>query len=288
MYKNILLFYKRSAYEIYFLSNNRSLAFFKNKNTSFQMKKFIKAHQEHYASLEKIETILKKNGANYNKYIRGSKHIHFEKYDLILSVGGDGTYLEAARNAISQPVIGINSSPNFSIGKLCAVTSLNFKVILKKLLKNSLVIRNTCRLELRSNAIENPIIFVNDILISHMNPAAMSRYRIKIRGQEEDQKSSGLWIATPSGSTGAIHSAGAKCLSRLNNKFLYKPRELYNDYESKYIFKGGVLSGRSSINVLSLMRKGKIYIDGAHFTIPFSMGDQIVIKISRNPLKTII
>ena len=48
------------------------------------------------------------------------------KFDFIISVGGDGTLLEAARGATNQILFAINSDPKWSVGRLCNATSENF------------------------------------------------------------------------------------------------------------------------------------------------------------------
>ena len=42
---------------------------------------------------------------------------------------------------------------------------------------------------------------INDVLIAHKNPAATSRYLLELNKTKEEQRSSGIWIATPMGST---------------------------------------------------------------------------------------
>ena len=68
---------------------------------------------------------------------------------------------------------------------------------------------------------------LNDILVCHHNPGAMSRYFLTVEGTREEQRSSGVWIATAAGSSGGLHSAGGKVLTQKSKEFQYRPRELY-------------------------------------------------------------
>ncbi|MCK5083849.1 MAG: hypothetical protein KAR31_13150, partial [Candidatus Omnitrophica bacterium] len=67
----------------------------------------------------------------------------------------------------------------------------------------------------------------------------------------------------------------------------YMPRELYRGGKWKYLLTGGILSSRQSIMVTSLMRKGKIFVDGTHLEIPFPLGTSIKVTLSPYPVKTI-
>ena len=60
---------------------------------------------------------------------------------------------------------------------------------------------------------------LNDILICHHNPGAMSRYYLTVGRVREEQRSSGVWIATAAGSSGGLHSAGGKVLPRKIKNF---------------------------------------------------------------------
>ena len=52
---------------------------------------------------------------------------------------------------------------------------------------------------------------LNDALLVTDCPAATAKYVIQNEGRAQKQFSSGVWISTAAGSTGAIHSAGSSC-----------------------------------------------------------------------------
>jgi NAD+ kinase len=142
-------------------------------------------------------------------------------------------------------------------------------------------------LRVRLNGRIYPANILNDILICNKNPAAMSHYYLIIDGCREEQRSSGMWIATSAGSTGAIHSAGGKILPLTSDKFQYMPRELCGKIGKSCHFLGGVIPGTQILNLTSLMNAGMIYIDGAHVKIPFPFGTKISIAKSPYPLRMI-
>ena len=247
MFKKALVLYKVSNYEIYFLNKNSSLFGKKNKDIENITKRFNEAHTAHYETLEIVEGILSEHKINYKKSPRG-KTINWHNYDLIITVGGDGTFLEASRMITDQLLIGVNSDVKRSVGKLCTCNSKTFKGIILNLLKKKYRIKKLHRLQIEKN---NKVVSsncLNEVLICHSNPAAMSRYFLDINGVEEEQYSSGIWIATPCGSTGAINSAGGKQVNKYKRMFQFLPRELYDCKGKQYSLTGGIANGSSVIS----------------------------------------
>jgi NAD+ kinase len=265
--KNVLLFYKKSMYKIYFQERPGSFGV-KNKSVvKKELERFQKAHDEHYATLEHVELTLKKHKINFKKSYRGQA-VNYDAHDLVITVGGDGTFLEAARSANKNMLWGVNSSLSYSVGNFCTGNINNFDEMLERILKKNFKIKKHHRLRIEMDD-HKSIDCLNDVLISHSNPAAMNRYILTVGQIKEEQRSSGVWIVTPSGSSGAIHSAGGKKISHTARKIQYQPRELYWGGNWKYRLTGGILSERQSVKVTSLMRQGKIYVDGTHLEVPF-------------------
>ncbi|RWS22351.1 NAD kinase domain-containing protein 1-like protein, partial [Leptotrombidium deliense] len=92
--------------------------------------------------------------------------------DLIVTTGGDGTYLMAASKVLSRnkPVIGVNSDPSRSIGYLCLPPNYtsNFKEALKKLKNGEFewTYRQRIKVTLHSeDAMDDPIELHNQMLL---------------------------------------------------------------------------------------------------------------------------
>jgi len=286
VFKKVLLVYKKSAYSIYFMERRIQMAKGQKANVQKEIKRFKKAHDEHYAALRKIEHILNKHGIDYTKCSRGRK-INYAKFDLIITLGGDGTFLEASRNIKDQVVIGINSALSYSVGKLCIGNIKNFEKIIRHITEQKFTLNHWPRLRLKLEGHVRPIDCVNDILICHSNPAAVSRYYLKIGKLKEEQRDSGLWISTAAGSSGAIKSAGGKLFKNEEKKMQYMPRELYYGFSKKYRHKGGVLRAGQRVAITSLMRSGMIYVDGTHYELKFPFNHTLNVAFSPNPLRTI-
>ncbi len=280
--KNVLVLYKKSSYSIYF--RHPSSSFKKRGVAPLEIARFKKNHQKHSQSLHTVENVLKKTGLNYTKVSRGGK-VDFNRFDLIISVGGDGTFMEAARGSTGQIILGVNSDPLWSVGRFCSATAGTFEAVLLKFLLGKGLVRTLQRLKLQVG--EQDAHVLNDILVCHHNPGAMSRYYLTVGKTKEEQKSSGIWIATAAGSSGAIRSAGGRLLPVESAKIQYKPRELYSGGGDFYKLRGSVLLSKIKLQVTSLMREGFVFVDGSHVCFPFDFGETITVSRSSYPIKVV-
>lgn len=245
------------------------------------------ARQAHARTLEIVQRTLREARIPYKAIYQARKH-DYTPYSLILSVGGDGTFLEAARQMLPhQTILGVNSDPQRSVGSFCTATAQTFQTILRQILTKKACVVRLNRLQLKLNGRRLGLNVVNDLLITHERPAAMSRYWLQVGSRQEEQRSSGLWISTAAGSTGAIQSAGGKVLNRRLQVIQYKPRELYQALGLRYRLKGGVVVPKRPLRVGSLMRKGLICVDGEHVRIPFCYGDLLEIVKAPSGLRVV-
>ncbi len=284
--KNVLIVYKRSPYEIYFLTRESTMFGKQKAILEKELRRFTATHQNHYATLKVIKETLRKLKVNYKIIGRGEKE-DYSAFDLIVSVGGDGTFLEVARGVTRQLVLGVNSDPSRSVGRFCCANKDNFPDIFTKVFRKKAKVTILSRLQVRKSGLKKAYHILNDCLICHKNPAAMSRYYLTVGGITEEQRSSGVWIATAAGSTGAIHSAGGKILPPARSEFQYKPRELYRGFSFRYSLTGGIIPAAKQVKVESLMRNGTVFLDGAHVHLPLSYGEALTVSHSPEPLRVI-
>ncbi len=257
-----------------------------NRRDQRRQKQALEAHTK---TLEHVQQVLKSFGISYEAAYR-SNRLDETPFDGVIAVGGDGTFLEAARGVRShQWIFGVNSDPARSVGSFCAATRATFKKVLKQFLDGEGRVGKLERLLLDLNGTPLGIQVLNDILITHRTPAAMSRYRLQVGRIKEEQRSSGLWIATAAGSTGAIRSAGGRVLPSESPLVQYRPRELYRGPRFRYRLTGGAISLKEQpIQVSSLMQEGLICVDGDHRTFPFGYGDLLSMKRSPYPLQAVV
>jgi NAD+ kinase len=285
-FRNVLLVYKKSAYDIHFGKyRHPSLARLYRAGDP-QLAHFERSHYVHYGTLETVRALLKKKKMVVRAVSRGEVP-SARGFDLVLSVGGDGTFLEAARRTGGEPILGVNSDPAHSVGRFCTADRRSFPELLERVLVGRARIRRLARLAMKLNGRPLGAPVLNDVLVCHMNPAAMSHYVISVRGRREQHRGSGIWIATAAGSTGASHSAGGRPLPLESNRFLYWPRELYRGHRLAYRLKGGVLPSAGHLTLRSLMPEGMIYPDGAHARHAFGYGDILEVGCSKVPLSVL-
>ena len=126
--------------------------------------------------------------------------------DLIIVFGGDGTLLGAARKFISNktPILGINLG---TVGFLTDVNIENFGSVIKDVLNGDYVLEERSLVE--ASFLDQEVFGLNEVLIHSGSYAQLMRYRLIIDGRTVyEQRSDGLIVATPTGSTAYALSAG--------------------------------------------------------------------------------
>ncbi len=270
----VLLIYKRSALSVSGKLSDRLR----------HARRFMVNHRVHYATLHAIETILKKYGIKYHKRSRGHQ-TSYKPYNIVITVGGDGTLLEAARALNNRQILlGVNSDPGWSVGQFCSAHAGNFEQALKALLagRSKTIRLYKLKLKLNDGKKTRSIECLNDVLICHANPGAMSRYELVIGKRVEDHRSSGIWFSTAAGSTGAMLSAGGHKMPLDSRDIQYKPREFYHAKGIHNQLTGGLIPRAGKAKLVSFMPYGRIFVDGAHIKFPFTYGSKAELSSSPN------
>jgi NAD+ kinase len=126
--------------------------------------------------------------------------------DLIIVFGGDGTLLGAARKfiEIEIPILGINMG---AVGFLTDVNIENFESVIKDIFNGNYIFEERSLVE--AGFSDQEIFGLNEVLIHSGSYAQLMRYRLLIDGKTVyEQRSDGLIVATPTGSTAYALSAG--------------------------------------------------------------------------------
>ncbi len=282
----VLVVYKESTYSRY-SSSEKIVRGFKKRNYWAVLKG---SHDKHNRTLMGVCGVLKAAGFEVTRVFRNRvetlKNVD-EKFQFAVSVGGDGTFLDASHRIKNIPLLGVNSDPLQSVGRLSGSRLENFPKILKAYLNGRLKPILVSRLEFFLNGKKSEWKVLNDLLICTANPAGTSRYILKVGPQKEAQMSSGVWVGTAAGSTAAIYSAGGRVLPADGKRFQFVAREVYQKkYGPRRLLKG-LLSPNQTLEMISYMREGLIFIDGANLVVPFRVGDKLKVRISSQPLKVI-
>ena len=284
----VILFHKRSTYQLRAVEYHdpRFVELLEQEHAAVRLVK--KSHSEHTATLDKLNQELKERKISFKTQARSSLTDKIEDIDLLIAVGGDGTFLDASHYLDKVPILGVNSALSTSFGHFCLANEHNFGSILDQIEAQVLAPVNLMRLAIFVNGKALPFFALNEVLIAHKSPAATSRYIISANNLEENQLSSGVWIATASGSTGSIRAAGGQVLPITAQQFQFYVRELcIRPTEKKQLLKC-VLEADQEIRFISQIRQGTIFIDGQHIEYPITVGDEILIKPSENNLSAFV
>lgn len=283
--RNALVVYKKSVFEIFHVKRMAQPETPLPAPTPELLKHFRNCHDVHYRSLDAVGKALSHYQIPYCVADR-KRTMSYDPFDLIITVGGDGTLLNAQAHVTNQLVLGVNSNPEVSVGRFCCVGPTELPKALDLLVKGQADVRLLNRMSIAAGQ-ARAILALNDLLICHRNPAAMSHYTLTAGRVTEHQRSSGIWVSTAAGSTGAIQSAGGKPMPLLSRDLQYKPRELYWKKNRPYKLSGGRVSGSTGMSVTSHMEDGMIYVDGSRVVIPFTYGKRVSIKSSKNRLQVV-
>ncbi len=129
-----------------------------------------------------------------------------DQIDVLIVFGGDGTLLGAARNFITSdiPLLGINLG---TLGFLTDINIENFESIIQDILQGNYEIEE--RSLVSANFLDKTLFGLNEIVIHSGSYAQLMRYQLSVDDKPVyEQRSDGLIIATPTGSTAYALSAG--------------------------------------------------------------------------------
>lgn len=284
----VLIVFKKSTFQLQAIEHREPRFLKLLEEGHATLSKVKTAHSEHYETLEFIQGELKRRNIEFSEVARADLGENVNDVDLVISVGGDGTFLDASHAVSKVPLLGVNSSRSSSFGHFCLANDENLVDILNKIESGDLKPSPILRLELSLNGSVLPEPVLNEVLVCHSNPAGTSRYFIEINGEVEEQRSSGVWIGTPAGSTGALKSAGGEILPIVSGQYQYIVREAWTRPRQHFKLTRGLLGRDDKIKMTSNMRTGALYIDGQHIDYSFSLGDELFITAARDDLQAFV
>ena len=160
-----------------------------------------------FLAKQEINLFIDESSKYKNKSIENKDHKSFtDIVDLIIVFGGDGTLLNSARQYLEYeiPILGVNMG---NVGFLTDIKVDNFDESLKAILNGAYKIEERNLVSAQYN--ENHIYGLNEVVIHSGAYAQLMRYRLNVNSKVVyEQRSDGLIIATPTGSTAYALSAG--------------------------------------------------------------------------------
>ncbi|MDH3201230.1 MAG: NAD(+)/NADH kinase [Myxococcales bacterium] len=283
MRPRVLVVYKKSTYQRYAGRDQERLQeLIDNRDVSVEG--LLEEHQIHQETLRRAKKALRELGARAVLRYR-PEPMPEEPWDLIVTLGGDGTLLWASHLAgAGTPMLAINSAPDTSVGYFCAGDGHDVGEVLAAALAGRLKTHRLCRMRVEMGEQVVSTRVLNDALYCHQSPAATSRYVLEHGGEKERQMSSGVWVSPAAGSTAAIRSAGGKVLPIGSQKIQFVVREPYRGTANKYLLVKGLVGPGDDLRITSRMTRGQIFLDGTQKVHSVSIGQQIRLTLSEEPL----
>lgn len=149
-----------------------------------------------------------------------------EKSDIVISVGGDGTFISAAHivKFSQKPLIGINLG---KVGFLADIETDNFERKLENILNGNFRCVKRMVFEVkhfRNGKMSGKYNAINDIFFNRLNIPKLSSFSLFYGGDFiTDYISDGIIIASPSGSTAYSLAAGGPIVSPDMNAIIITP-----------------------------------------------------------------
>ena len=265
--RDVLVVYKRSSFEIYGASPDAAVQeYMSSGSPDVDLMRLSRDAQAR--TLETVTRELGRRGVRVETLFRGDLRPILGR-DLVVAVGGDGTFLEVSHYVGDTEILGVNSDPRGSTGFFCSATAEGFAATLDAL--DRLPRTRLHRVEVVRDDVVLPELVLNDILLAHANPAATTRYRLTVDGRTSTHKSSGLLVCTAAGSSAWMYEEGGALMPLDAAGLQYFSRGQRHERPAL----------ATEVAIHSLTRQGTLYIDGPHLTHECGLGCDLVLRPGR-------
>lgn len=278
---------KRTAYQRFIEEEGDPRASLLVKRKDPAVRSWLESHAEHQRTVDLVMKELERAGAQAMLLKRAHAAFDPSGAELVIAVGGDGTLLAASHNVDDIPILGVNSAPKHSVGFFCGATRKDFRKLLGQALSGKLRKVSLWRMAVAVNGRLRSKRVLNEALFCHNSPAATSRYILQIGKTTETQRSSGIWIGPPAGSTAAQRSAGGKILPLASRQLQLVVREPYTPRGKKNALARAIIKPNQRVIVTSKMDDSSLFLDGPQRTIPVRLGDEIEFSLADTPLQVL-
>ena len=286
--RRALVIYKTSPYDRYdelgVLEGSAPSHMASDESRERILKRLESAHLANQSAIAHVQDALAQSGLEIMERQQPTKR-EAAGVDLVITVGGDGTFLATAQRVSDALMLGVNSAPATSVGHYCATQAAGFGDYLEEVLRGHVEARDleriTCQVEQRTL----PYHALNDILFAHRSPASSTRYLLELGGEAELQTSSGVWISTASGASGAMRSAGGERMTIGEGELQYLVREPYSRLGAHVRLRQGVT--KEPVTVIARSNKVQIFMDG-HLRAPsIGFGTKLTFRVAAKPLRVL-
>ena len=246
-------------------------------------------NKEQKLSLKTVKDALKEYKINFTLANRDRlKKSQLRSKDLVIAVGGDGTFLRAAQFAGKQLVFGVNSDVRDKEGFFMRANRKDFYRKFRKIINGKFRARKMQRLFAQLNNKKIEPLALNEFFIGPRKSYHAAKYVVQVGNKKERQKSSGILITTATGSYAWAKSCYGKTLPLSSTSYQFVVREPYQGKVFKnYKLKHGILGKNKKIIIMSEMLDGILVADSVSKEHKFKNGSKAIIKMSNKHLNAI-
>ncbi|CAN0880142.1 NADH kinase [Linum grandiflorum] len=249
-----------------------------------------KVHRE---AVHFCQSILQKKAVDWEPVVRANLCRPIQNVDFVITVGGDGTLLQASHFMDdSIPVLGVNSDPTQVeevrdiTGSKSMESHLEFaaffcSVLFHVMQRSQLDSAFFCRL--RNSVMILMLPGALAICVEQLRRALNRITRDAIsRSPLAHCRSSGLRVSTAAGSTAAMLSAGGFAMPILSQDLQYMVREPISPAASVSNLMQGIFNPDQVMEITWYSEDGFLYVDGSNVLRSIQYGDRITMS-SRAP-----
>lgn len=280
----VLFIYKKSAYQLHVRERKNRHIEKLIESDDRTVRNLVAADRDHVETLDEARDAMRELGVRGVFRYRSEEGLT-EGFELIVTIGGDGTLLFASHQIPpGLPLLAINSAPHYSVGHFCGARKGRVRESIAAALEGRLRRTRLSRMqvELDGKVLHKRVL--NDALFCHRSPAATTRYILCHGEVEEPQKSSGLWIGPAAGSTAAQRSAGGRILPPGSRKIQYVVREPFHPPEGSYRLRRGLVANGDALSIFNQVREARLYLDGPRIMHEVGLGVELRFSRSDEPL----
>jgi NAD kinase len=218
----------------------------------------------------------------------------FEPDDLVACVGQDGLVANVAKYLDDQLVVGINPDPSRYDGVLVPHHAETAAALLAAAAERRVDVEERTMVEARTDDGQR-LLAVNEIFVGHRTHQS-ARYRIEWRGREERHSSSGVVVATGTGSTGWARSIvlgrgdDPGTLPRpADPRLAFFVREAFPSVATGTSIRDGVVTREDTLAIVSEMNEGgTLFGDGIEDdAIDFRWGLRAGLRLAEERLRLV-
>ncbi|PIN76844.1 hypothetical protein COV17_00790 [Candidatus Woesearchaeota archaeon CG10_big_fil_rev_8_21_14_0_10_36_11] len=282
-FNNILCIIKTTEYNKYKVKSNSIIP----KEIKSNLSSY---HSNHNIFIQEFKKIVKELSLPV-KYIT-TNQVRKTKgmFDLVITCGGDGTFLLAARYFENLPLLGFNSNSHThpkkgSIGALITGNNIHLETALRKVKERKFRYKQWPRLYVKVNDKLIKKYALNDVYIGNRKPYKSSDLNVLYQNHTERFNCSGMIIATPIGSNAWYRNAGGKPFS--NDKFSFLIKDPNQDRQPT--FQQGTVKNNQELTIYPNSPNHIISFDSREKAIPIKTFSRVKIGLSKKyALKVII